>query len=296
MKSVALGPRRAVSRDREERATLRQPCASSLAIFLGLISIAGCAHPAARQTEPAGEVALSRSERATADRPAHETGALAGVVRFTGDIPEPEVYPPEPDMLPICGHAVHRDETWLVGPERGLANCVVALHPLKSASKLDGAIPPDVHPLEGAVFAKNGCGFSPRVLVVTPHTRITLRNLNSPCRGFVARPVRNAGFNMMLPAGAEKTVVLERAEAIRVGCDVRPRMVGWIVVVDTPWFAVSGTDGRFSMPSLPAGTYAVTVWHEVPDGNGRFSASAGPTQVVIRAGEQATVEYAVAAN
>jgi hypothetical protein len=39
-------------------------------------------------------------------------------------------------------------------------------------------------------------------------------------------------------------------------------MLAFIVVLDTPWFAVSDKTGQFSLRGLPAGKYTLGVWHE----------------------------------
>jgi uncharacterized protein (DUF2141 family) len=40
-------------------------------------------------------------------------------------------------------------------------------------------------------------------------------------------------------------------------------MIGYVGVVAHPYFAVTGSDGSFSLPNLPPGTYTVAAWHEV---------------------------------
>ena len=45
-------------------------------------------------------------------------------------------------------------------------------------------------------------------------------------------------------------------------CDVHPWMQSYIGVVDHPFFAVTGTDGSFSIDGLPAGDYVLEAWHE----------------------------------
>ena len=39
-------------------------------------------------------------------------------------------------------------------------------------------------------------------------------------------------------------------------------MAGSLQVFDHPYFAVTDEQGNFQLPSLPAGTYTITVWHE----------------------------------
>ena len=39
-------------------------------------------------------------------------------------------------------------------------------------------------------------------------------------------------------------------------------MQSWLIVTDTPYVAVSGENGSFEIPDLPAGDYTVEWWHE----------------------------------
>jgi hypothetical protein len=37
-------------------------------------------------------------------------------------------------------------------------------------------------------------------------------------------------------------------------------MIGYIVVVPTPYFATTGSDGTFTIKNVPAGTYTLKTW------------------------------------
>jgi hypothetical protein len=39
-------------------------------------------------------------------------------------------------------------------------------------------------------------------------------------------------------------------------------MLSYFVVLKTPFFAVTGNHGRFTVQDLPLGRYTVTAWHE----------------------------------
>ena len=40
-------------------------------------------------------------------------------------------------------------------------------------------------------------------------------------------------------------------------------MSAWVAVIDNPFFAVTGKDGRFQLPKgLPNGEYTLIIWHE----------------------------------
>jgi hypothetical protein len=47
-----------------------------------------------------------------------------------------------------------------------------------------------------------------------------------------------------------------------VQCDVHPWMKAWIAVMNHPFFAVTGQDGKFEIKNIPAGTYELEAWHD----------------------------------
>jgi hypothetical protein len=49
---------------------------------------------------------------------------------------------------------------------------------------------------------------------------------------------------------------------IALQCNQHPWMRAYVNVMSNPYFAVSGTDGRFSIKNLPPGDYTVVAIHE----------------------------------
>jgi uncharacterized protein (DUF2141 family) len=45
-------------------------------------------------------------------------------------------------------------------------------------------------------------------------------------------------------------------------CNVHGWMNAFLGVLPHPFFAVTGTDGSFSIKGLPPGTYTIEAWHE----------------------------------
>ena len=45
-------------------------------------------------------------------------------------------------------------------------------------------------------------------------------------------------------------------------CNVHPEMSGYVVVVPTPYFAVTDKDGNFLIKEVPAGKYTLKTWSE----------------------------------
>ena len=44
-------------------------------------------------------------------------------------------------------------------------------------------------------------------------------------------------------------------------CDVHNWMFAWVTVVDHPYFAISGKDGKFTIKNVPPGKYTLAAMH-----------------------------------
>jgi hypothetical protein len=212
------------------------------------------------------------------------SGQVTGTVVMLRKLPPAKVWKLEPEMVRLGAGTELVDQAWLVGKDGGLANCVVLLYP----KGIKGSFP--VTPLVNVLFEKVLVGYAPRVLVVPPGSKVTLRNRNSPCRGFISGSPWHT-FAEHVPAGKQKVVTLGRRPGpFPVRCDLRPYMLGWIYVADTPYYATTGQDGAFRIAHVPAGDYAVRVWHER---EGRLTAAAGPLHVTVRPRQASALHYRI---
>ena len=67
---------------------------------------------------------------------------------------------------------------------------------------------------------------------------------------------KRTAFNTALPnQGQAIAADLPRAGTVRVDCDAHGWMEGWIYVVDNPYYAVTGADGKFTISDVPPGEY-----------------------------------------
>lgn len=62
------------------------------------------------------------------------------------------------------------------------------------------------------------------------------------------------------PRGESRTVVFDRAGIVKVYCEIHQWMRSAVLVVDNPFHAEIGADGRFSITGVPAGRYRLAVW------------------------------------
>jgi len=54
--------------------------------------------------------------------------------------------------------------------------------------------------------------------------------------------------------------VFDTPGLVTLRCDIHDHMRGLILVLDTPYFVVTGADGRFRLSRLPAGHYTLKAW------------------------------------
>ena len=138
---------------------------------------------------------------------------------------------------------------------RNSANAVVYVERIEGKS-----FPVPKHPV---VMNQKGKEFVPSVVVVLVGTTVDFLNSDTLTHN-VFTPDDCAGkFNLgTWPIGeARSHTFVKPCDAVML-CKLHPEMVGYVIVVETPYFAVTKEDGSYSMAEVPDGTYEVSTWHE----------------------------------
>jgi hypothetical protein len=119
-------------------------------------------------------------------------------------------------------------------------------------------------PAEPVVMDQKGCTYHPHVLGVMVNQPIDILNSDETLHNIHAQPKNSDQFNIGMPLkDMKQTKKFSAAEVmVPVKCDVHPWMSSYIGVLTHPYYAVSGSDGSFSIKGLPPGTYTVEAWHE----------------------------------
>ena len=175
-------------------------------------------------------------------------GSIQGVVTAG-------VKPPRPLRVTfdqkVCGDVLP-DQSLVVDAAGRLANAVVTLVGVKARA-----------PSREARVLNEKCAFVPRVQVVG--SRAVMKTSSRDPVLHTTTVQQGDGrqlFNLALPVpGLELARPLDGTGPLRVGCSTHQWMRGWIVVTDDV-AAVTGPDGRFTLPDVPPGVYQLTVWHE----------------------------------
>lgn len=131
-----------------------------------------------------------------------------------------------------------------------VADAVVSLH---------GAVAPMVGDAR-AIMDQRNTSFVPGVLPVRVGTSVSFPNSDSvQHQVYSFSPAKP--FELPLYSGTPLSPVrFDRPGAVVVGCNIHDWMIGYIVVLDTAFFAKSDTAGLATL-AAPAGTWRLRVWH-----------------------------------
>jgi plastocyanin len=111
-----------------------------------------------------------------------------------------------------------------------------------------------------AVMDQQNHRFVPHVLVVQAGTEVTFPNSDTVSHHVYSfSPTKP--FELPLYKGdVYPPVVFDRAGVVVVGCNIHDSMLGYIRVVNTPYFAVTNEHGVAVLEGVPSGDYVVEVW------------------------------------
>src|SRR5579859_5010478 len=119
-------------------------------------------------------------------------------------------------------------------------------------------------PKEHIVIDQRKMAFLPHVVAVQQGTTVDFLN-SDPVGHNVYWPSvsgnKKLSHNMgTWPKGDKKPFQFNDLGTASLLCNVHPEMSGYVVVVPTPYFAVTDKDGNFEIKNIPAGKYTLKTW------------------------------------
>jgi plastocyanin len=134
------------------------------------------------------------------------------------------------------------------------SNAVVWLRPV------DETVPP---PTPGKYeMRQKHKRFEPSVIAIPAGSVVAFPNLD-PFFHNVFSLYDGKKFDLGLyEAGASRSVTFEHPGICYVFCNIHPEMAAAIIVVDTPYYAVTGRNGEYRIGSVSPGRYLLSVWHQ----------------------------------
>ncbi len=221
--------------------------------------------------------------------PSGNEGTLTGTIAFNGEAPAEKRISMDQD--PACVQANPNAVAEDVVIKDGKVQYVFVY--VKDGKLADGknitgfSFAP---PAEARVLDQKGCQYQPHVIGIQTGQKLSITNSDQTTHNVNAQPTTNTKFNQAQSANAapiEKT--FQRPETlIPVKCNQHPWMKAWIGVLNHPFYAVSGPDGKFEIKGLPPGTYTVEAWHE------KFKTA--PQQITVGAKESKTADFTLSAG
>ena len=142
---------------------------------------------------------------------------------------------------------------------RSDTNVVVWLTPVDPVATAAQSAQPA---LPHATLLQKNKAFDPHILAVHVGSQVDFPN-HEPFFHNVFSLFNGKRFDLGLyEAGSTRGVHFDRVGICYIFCNIHPQMSAVIVVVDTPYFAVSDSQGKVSIPHVPSGRYQVKVWEE----------------------------------
>jgi plastocyanin len=119
---------------------------------------------------------------------------------------------------------------------------------------------PVAPPHSPAVMDQAHNAFVPHVLIVQTGTSVDFPN-NDTVSHHVYSFSEPKPFELPLYKGnPHPPLVFDKPGVVVLGCNIHDSMLGYILVVDTPYFGSTDAAGSAVLANLPAGDYSVQVW------------------------------------
>lgn len=112
-----------------------------------------------------------------------------------------------------------------------------------------------------ATIAQHDREFIPYVTIVQTGTAIYFPN-HDPFKHHVYSFSPAKTFEIKLYVGKPaQPVVFDKPGEVAIGCNIHDWMEAYVLVVDSPYFAKTGGNGRAHIANVPPGRYRLRLWH-----------------------------------
>ena len=192
-------------------------------------------------------------------------GTITGRITLKGPIPPPRLFPLAfYPFAPYCaknkkitdgkGNVVVNDVS--AGPDGGLGNVVVMVKDVERGKQFKPIV---------ADLVARGCEFLPFVSIVQNHGKFTMKNEDPVLHNAQLYQAEkgNVILNVPIPPNSFETHEIRLEKNMKISkmiCGMHEFMQMWEVAVDNPYYALTGSDGKFSIDDLPPGKYEVIAW------------------------------------
>jgi hypothetical protein len=193
---------------------------------------------------------------------------VTGTITLSGTPPEPVEFK-QLEADPVCGK-MHPGKVftqfYVVGANKELADTIVML-------KGDNLKPAQASGAAPVVLDQKGCLYVPQIVAIQTGQQLVVKNSDPasiPMHNVHINPTAGANSTdfstkisqPQMAGGPDLTYNFTAPENfMKFQCDVHPWMFAWVTIVDNPYFAVSGKDGKFTIKNVPPGKYKIVALH-----------------------------------
>ena len=223
-----------------------------LTCLLSLWLLAGCSKKESSEPPAATPEAGSSAPAAAPIDPA-TAASVSGTVKFDGTVPKPAKIDMSQDAACKGNNTVEN----LVVSSGDLANVFVYVKDGLGNRTFDV-------PKDSVTLDQSGCQYHPHVLGVMAGQNIEIKNDDPTTHNIHPTPASNREWNESQPPQAaplEKSFAREEI-MLPVKCNQHPWMKMYVNVTKSPYYAVTGTDGKYTIKGLPPGDYTIAFVHE----------------------------------
>jgi len=225
----------------------------SLCALLGLLLLAACSKKETSESQPAPASESAAPAPAPTPIDTATVATVSGIVKLDGAAPKPSKIDMSQD--PAC-KGTNESET-IVADKGTLANVFVYVK--DGLGTRTFAVPS-----EAVVLNQQGCRYHPHVLGVMAGQNIEIKNDDPTTHNIHPTPKDNREWN---ESQAPQTPPIEKNFAreeimLPVKCNQHPWMKMYINVVKSPFYAVTGPDGKYEIKGLPPGDYTIAFVQE----------------------------------
>jgi hypothetical protein len=194
-------------------------------------------------------------------------GTVTGIVQFSGELPEPMSFELRrySDQV-YCGALSDGSGFRLlrevfVGNQQGLKDVIVTVEGIEKGKPFE---------LKETRLDANICQLVPFVSVMRENHPLTVKNLDQVAHDLqiYERDQEHVFIIFHRPALTESGTsdiirFTGKRRAVIMQCGMHPYMQGHGLAVENPYYAITGTEGTFTIKDLPAGKHRIKAWHPI---------------------------------
>jgi plastocyanin len=121
------------------------------------------------------------------------------------------------------------------------------------------------------------------VLAVPVGTKVDFRNDDAIFHNVFSLAKPNDFDTGLYKQGGVYAQTFKKPGPVQLLCNIHSSMLGYVYVVDSPYYAQADGAGAFTIKGVPPGEYEVEVWHEV--------LGKSPQKVTIQGGQDTKVAW-----